>query len=159
MLASEPVGGRSRATELPCLCYVMRLGRWGWLRRLAWNKSQQILDTSKRLHWNETQSTGSVGKLNRMDSIPNFMPFGNCRHGYGLGRSFPAAPPTTGLLALSRPQSKDSTATTIQAPLGCFFTMCTTISGTLFCRPRSRSRVYFAPFGDFLQSDLALLNV
>ena len=28
----------------------------------------------KRLHRNETRNTGSVGKLNIMDSIPNFMP-------------------------------------------------------------------------------------
>ena len=28
VLASEPVGGRSRATELPCFIY---LGSWGWV--------------------------------------------------------------------------------------------------------------------------------
>ena len=28
----------------------------------------------KRIHRNETRSTGNVGKLNRIDLIPNFMP-------------------------------------------------------------------------------------
>ena len=44
---------------------------------LAGQKSQKTLpvDTSKRLpvHQNKTQSTGSVGKLNIMDWITNFM--------------------------------------------------------------------------------------
>ena len=43
---------------------LAKLGQWGWLMRmrLAWNKSQKTLDTSKRLHQNETRSTGSLGK-------------------------------------------------------------------------------------------------
>ena len=43
---------------------LAKLGQWGWLMRmrLAWNKSQTTLDTSKRLHQNNTQSTWSAGK-------------------------------------------------------------------------------------------------
>ena len=43
---------------------LTKLGRWGWLMRmwLACKKSQNTLDTSKRLDWNKTRSTRSAGK-------------------------------------------------------------------------------------------------
>ena len=45
---------------------LAKLGRWGCLMmrrmRLVWKKSQKTLDTSTRLHRNETRSTENVGK-------------------------------------------------------------------------------------------------
>ena len=56
---------------------LAKLGRWGWLRRmrLTWKKSQNTLDTSKRLHQNKTEAQGMRPK----DFIPNFAIIGNCR--------------------------------------------------------------------------------
>ena len=45
---------------------LAKLCRWWWLirMRLAWEKSQNTLDTSKRLHRNKTRSTGcGLGKV------------------------------------------------------------------------------------------------
>ena len=58
---------------------LAKLGWWGWLMRmrLAWKKSQNTLDTSKRLHQNKTWSTGSAGK--GLD--PNFDIFGTADSG------------------------------------------------------------------------------
>ena len=52
------------------LSLFAKLGRWGWW--WGWLE-QKTLDTSKRLHQNKTQSTGSVDKgLTELD--PNLLP-------------------------------------------------------------------------------------
>ena len=83
-------------------------------------KSQNTLDTSKRLHQNETRSTGSAGKLPIPNLIPNFAIIRNFKlenrqgchsveyHGRGWN-PYPGAPPTTELLLVLSPQSKEST--------------------------------------------------
>ena len=90
---------------------LVKLGRWGWLMRmrLAWKKSQKTLDTSTRLHQNKTRNTGSAGK--GLDSqyweLQTRKWAGSSLPGRGWN-PYPGAPPTTGLLVVWRPQSKDS---------------------------------------------------
>ena len=93
--------------------YLLKCRGWLMRMRLAWKKSQNTLDTSKRLHWNETEAPRVWAK----DLNTNFVTIRNCRIGNRQGRHslegpgrgwnpYPGAQPTTRLLVVWRPQSK-----------------------------------------------------
>ena len=124
--------------------------------RLACKKSQNTLDTSKRLHQNKTRSTGSADKW--LDS--QFFHYRELqgRHSLeGPGRGwnpYLGVLPTMGLLLLWRPLSKDSAfvwglfiTDRHPDPTKSPFTPITKIFHRYhFPRPLSRRMVFFCPF-------------
>ena len=113
------------------------------------------------------------------DWIPNFAIIRNCSLGNGQGRHslegpgmgwnpYPGAPPTTGLLTVGRPQSKDSCFV-----WGSFITdhppgptkshlwqagsiVAQILHGYPFTSPPSRSRVYFCPFLEPMRMEMGI---
>ena len=143
--------------------------------RLAWKKRQKTLDTSKRLHQNKTQSTGSAGKgldskrchywelqtrkwagsslpggsWEVMKSIPNRTTYHGtvgCRRFQSYSCSRPP-PPEDNLLrtTLQAPPSRLLRHTGWVVPI-----ITQILHGYPFTRPPSRSRVYFSPFWELL---------